>query len=322
MPEAFKAPLRERKVASLRSLNTEHYAFEEISAGITFGRARPEGAALSNTGIVELGGSTLLFDTSLTLHSARDILEASRAFTRRPPSLTVNSHWHLDHILGNQVFADRPIYASRRTIEILLEKRAELESELSQEKLESDIRGFERQRSAAPTEAGRSPYDAILRINRTLLQEVIDLRFTPPTTGFEKELHLPGDRQASLFTFGSGHTESDTMLFLAQDRVLFAGDLVVAENHPNLTSGDPEHWLTVLDHIDDMRPERIVTGHGPVGSLETVATMRDYLTAVLELAQKPEDPKIPERFRGWAEPDQFTQNVSYTRARFAAHEPK
>jgi cyclase len=322
VPGAFKAPPRGREVSNLRSWNTEHYAFEEISEGIIFGRARQEGAALSNTALVDLGQSTLLFDTSLTLHSARNILDASRAFTRRPPSLTVNSHWHLDHILGNQVFAERPIYASRRTIEILLEKRAELEGELSQKKLESDIRELERQRSSATTEAGRAPYDAVLRINRTLLQEAIDLRFTLPTTGFEENLQLPGDRQASLLTFGGGHTESDTILHLAQDRILFAGDLVVAESHPNLTSGDPRHWLTVLDHIDDLRPERIVTGHGPMGSRETVAMMRDYLTVVLELAQKPKDPKIPERFQRWAEPDQFTQNVAYTRTWLATHDPK
>jgi cyclase len=309
-------------VTNPRSLKTEHYAFEEISAGITFGRARPEGVALSNTGLVELGESTLLFDTSLTLHSARDILDASREFTRRPPSLTVNSHWHLDHILGNQVFADRPIFASQRTIGILLEKRADLEGELTREKLESDIQALEKQRGAASTEAGRAPYDAVLRVHRTLLQEVPDLRITLPTTGFEKELRLPGDRPASLLTFGSGHTESDTMLFLPEERVLFAGDLVVADSHPNLTSGDPAHWLTVLDHIDRLRPEQIVTGHGPIGTLDTVAMIRDYLNAVLEIARSPGDPRVPERFRRWAEPDQFTQNVAYVRTRSAAHGPK
>jgi cyclase len=309
-------------VTANRDLRTENYTFEEIGERIIFGRARSEGTALSNTGLVGVGDSTLVFDTSLTLHSARDILKASRVLTRRPPSISVNSHWHLDHILGNQVFADRPIYASRRTIELLLEKRAELEREITREKLEADIREFETQRSAASTEAGRAPYDAVLRIHRTLLEETAELRLTLPSTGFEGELQLPGDRPASLVTFGSGHTESDTMLFLAEDRVLFAGDLVVAENHPNLTSGDPEHWLAVLDQIDILRPERIVTGHGPIGSLDTVVTMRDYLTTILQLARQRDEPKIPARFRSWSEPDQFSQNVAYTRARLAAHGPK
>ncbi|MGA3021354.1 MAG: MBL fold metallo-hydrolase [Thermoplasmata archaeon] len=304
------------------TLRSEHYEFETIGDGIVFAGARREGTALSNTGLVDLGPSTLVFDTSLTLHSAQDIRSASLTLTHRSPSLCVNSHWHLDHVVGNQVFADRPIYASKRTIEILLEKRAEMETELSREKLEADIRELEGQRSTQSTEAGRAVYDAVLRINRMLLEETIDLRFTPPSNGFEEELRLPGERNASLLNFGSGHTESDTLLFLAKDRILFAGDLIVAQNHPNLTSGDPEHWLTVLDKIDDLRPERIVTGHGPMGSVETVAEMRDYLTTVRELARETGAPVIPTRFRSWAEPDQFTGNIDYIRSRSAAAGPK
>jgi cyclase len=307
---------------SARDLPSEHYTFEAIGEGIAFGRARPEGTGLSNTGVVDLGHSTLVFDTSLTLRSAREIHKASELLTHRPPTLTVNSHWHLDHILGNQLFADRPIYASQRTIEILLEKRAELTTELTPDKLEADIREFERQQSAASTEAGRRPYDAVLRINRAVLAEATELKLTLPSTSFEKELRLPGDRRATLLTFGSGHTESDTLLFLEQDRILFAGDLVVAENHPNLTSGDPAHWLVVLDRIEGLRPERIVTGHGPLGSLETVAAMRDYLTTVLELASQTGDPKMPSQYRSWAEPDQFTGNVAYARTRLAPKGPQ
>jgi cyclase len=321
-PTALKPPANAGTMTNAPAVHSEHYAFKTIADEITFGQARRDGTALSNTGIVNLGSSTLVFDTSLTLHSARDIRAASLALTHRFPSLCVNSHWHLDHVVGNQVFADQPIYASKRTIEILLEKRAEIETELSREKLEADIREFARQRSAQSTETGRAVYDAVLRINRMLLGETMDLRFTPPSTAFDEELRLPGERGASLLNFGSGHTESDTMLFLANDRILFAGDLIVAQNHPNLTSGDPEHWLTVLDKIDELRPERIVTGHGPLGSVETVAAMRDYLTAVLELAREPGDPMIPARFRSWAEPDQFAGNIAYVRARSATAVPK
>ncbi len=126
------------------SLPSENYTFETIGDGVTFARARRERTALSNTDLADLGRSTLVFDTSLTLHSAQDVHTASMALTHRFPSLSVNSHGHLDHVVGNQVFADRPMYASRRTVEILLDKRAEMETELSPEKLEAEIREFER----------------------------------------------------------------------------------------------------------------------------------------------------------------------------------
>jgi glyoxylase-like metal-dependent hydrolase (beta-lactamase superfamily II) len=210
-------------VANVPAVHSEHYTFETIGEGITFARARSEGTALSNTGIVDLGPATLVFDTSLTLHSAREIRTASLALTQRFPALCVNSHWHLDHVAGNQVFADQPIYASKRTIKILLEKRAELETELSRKKLEADIREFERQRSAQPTDAGRAVYEAVLRIHRRLLEETTEFQFTPPSIGFDEKLRLLGVRDASLLCFGSGHTESDTLLFLANDRIYLPG---------------------------------------------------------------------------------------------------
>jgi hypothetical protein len=96
---------------------------------------------------------------------------------------------------------------------------------------------------------------------------------------------------------------------------------VVSGNHPNLTSGNPEHWLTVLDKIDELRPEQIATGHGPIGSRETVAEMRDYIETMLDLAQKTGDGPIPARFARWAEPDQFSGNLAYVRGRSTAVGP-
>jgi cyclase len=292
---------------------TEHYAFETLGDGIHVGRARPEGTGLSNTGVIDLGGSTLVFDTSLTLRSAREIRENSITLTGRVPDLTANSHWHLDHMLGNQVFADGAIYASRRTIEILLEKRTELEGELSRERLAADIRDLERKREASTSGSGRTQYEAALRFNRALLEESLELKFTPPSKEFDGELRLPGRGDVRLRSFGAGHTDSDVILHSAEHRIVFAGDLVVSGTHPNLGSGDPGHWLTVLDRIEELRPERIVPGHGPVGSDETLGVMRDYLGAVLERADNTGSADMPERFRALGDPEDFATNVAYTR---------
>ena len=298
-----------------RHPTTENYAFETLVEGVWFGRARPEGTALSNTGIIDLGDSTLVFDTSLTLRAARDTRQAARALTGRAPSLIVNSHWHLDHVLGNQLFEDGTIHATRRTIEILLEKREELLHEICRERLEAEVRELEAQRATTGSEAGRARYDAVLRTHRTLLEETLERKLTAPTEGFARELTLPGDQPVRAVTFGAGHTESDAVLHLPRSGVLFAGDLIVLETHPNLTSGDPEHWLIVLDEIERLRPERIVTGHGPVGTVDALGTMRDYLETVLELAREPAEPPIPARFRAYTEPEMFAANVSYARSR-------
>jgi cyclase len=298
-----------------REILSDHYTFESLDDGITFGRARADGTALSNTAVIDLGATTLAFDTSLTLRSARDIQTAAISLTGRPVSVVVNSHWHLDHMLGNQLFAERPIYATRRTIEIVLEKRRENERELSREKLEEDIRALEETRDSATSDASRTYLEGIVRINRAVLAEALELRYTPPTTAFESELKLPGRLDATLLSFGSGHTDSDAVLFLRKSRILCAGDLLVADNHPNLRSGDPEHWLVVLDRIEALRPERIVTGHGPLGRPETIGEIRDYLQTVLRLARESGEPEIPSRFRSWGESGQFEENLAFVRSR-------
>jgi cyclase len=294
-----------------------HHTFEDLGEGITFGRARPDGVALSNTGLIDLGESTLVFDTSLTIQGGRAICAASQDRTGRFPTLAANSHWHLDHIMGNQVFADGPIYATKKTVEILLQKRAELEGELTQEKLETEIREFERQQKSAASEKGRAEYDLVLRINHALLAEVMELRLTPPNSTFDGELKLPGDSGACLISFGAGHTESDAILHLPKSRLIFAGDLIISGSHPNLSSGDPQHWLTVLDRIEGLKPERIGTGHGPLGGVETIAEMRDYLSTIVTLAQEPGTPEMPSRFRNLTEPSQFSSNVEYARSKVA-----
>ncbi len=295
------------------SRSSKHFAFEAIADGVRFGRARREGTALSNTTIVDLGDRTLVFDTSLTLEAAREIRAAALAATRRAPALVVNSHWHFDHLGGNQEFASAPIYATRRTREIVLDQRAEMEEELTPTRLGADLLRLEHEQRAAPTAAARAVYENALGLSRALLAEGPERRLTPPTATFEDELRLPGDRDVRLMTFGSGHTESDAILYLRKEGIVCAGDLVVAGTHPNLVSGDPRHWIEVLDRLRELRPRAIVTGHGPLGTDETIATMRDYLVTVLALARGPGTPEVPERFRAWPETDQFAANIARAR---------
>jgi cyclase len=253
----------------------------------------------------------------LTLGSAREIHAAAKRLTPRHTIFGVNSHWHMDHVIGNQVFDGQPIYATNRTVEILLEKRGEFEKELSPEKLRADVREYEEKQRAESSEFGREKYEFVLRINRALLGEVAEWRFTPASAGFDRDLKLPGGRGARLITFGAGHTESDAILLLPKSRIVFAGDLIVADAHPNLGSGDPVHWLQVLREIEALRPERIVTGHGPLGSPDTIRTMRDYLSAVLEAARGDGPAEVPSQFANWEDPETFAANVTYTRSRLA-----
>jgi cyclase len=297
--------------------SSAHYRFEPLSDGLTFAQARAEGGALSNSGLIDLGAGTLVFDTSLTPVAAEDLARAARAATGREPTAVANSHWHLDHLLGNQVFASLAIYATRRTREILDERGTALRSEISAETLMKDVRELEEKLRSATSEDARTYLASVLEMNRWVLRCAGSLRLTSPNRTFESRLRLPGSRGAELLSFGAGHTESDAVLHVPDAGLLFAGDLVVVGTHPNLLSGDPAHWIVVLREIAALRPERIVPGHGPVASAEALAAMEDYLATILAMAGDRRE-EIPARFRDLQGPDQFRANLEFVRGSGAA----
>jgi glyoxylase-like metal-dependent hydrolase (beta-lactamase superfamily II) len=73
------------------------------------------------------GDEALVYDTHISLAHARAVRE--RLAAEGATKLTVVlSHWHDDHIAGNEVFADCEILSNQTTAEILAEKREHIES--------------------------------------------------------------------------------------------------------------------------------------------------------------------------------------------------
>ena len=94
---------------------------------------------------------------------------------------------------------------------------------------------------------------------------------------FEEQLRIEG---ALVETLGGGHTESDAFLWF--EDTLFAGDLVVIQNHPWVGHGDTEHWIEILEAFEARGPRAIVPGHGPVGGAADIPPLRRYLEALLD----------------------------------------
>ena len=66
------------------------------------------------TGLVKVGPASVGVE-------ADDLLAAVRDLTGRTAALVVNTHWHSDHVSGNQVFAGAEILATPRTVELIAE---------------------------------------------------------------------------------------------------------------------------------------------------------------------------------------------------------
>ncbi len=266
------------------NFDSKHFRLQQLADGVWAAVALDSGGAMANAGIEDLGDRTLVFDTFMTPQAADDLRAAVERLTGRPVGWVVNSHWHDDHVRGNQVFAGAPIVATARTRELLAERGPELltrqreEGPAYQQRLEAQL---EREGDAVK----REELARQVALGREVLASLPALTPTLPNQTFDGKVVFHGPRRiAELMTFGGGHTESDALLHLPDDGILFTADLVVIDNHPWLGHGDPEHWLGILDRIDALGAWTIVPGHGPIGTAADIAPVRQYLADVGRLA--------------------------------------
>ena len=133
---------------------------------------------------------------------------------------------------------------------------------------------------------------------------------TAPTDVFAGELDLGAAR---ILDCGTGHSASDSVVWVAAERILFAADLLGVDSHLNLAHGDPRNWLANLDRLQVLAPERVVPGHGPPAGPETIPVARDYIETLLDLAARPGDHAMPDACAGWAFPEGFQQNIAALR---------
>jgi cyclase len=277
-----------------------HFRFEQVAAGAWAAIATDAGAAVGNAFVADLGGRSLVVDCGYTPAAARDLRGAAEELAG-PVELLVITHAHFDHYAGSQAFADVPILATERTrAEIaangparIAGLQAEMDTYLA-ELEERDAPDWEQQQGQA------------------IAAEIPGLTFTPPTEAFASDLDLGA---AKVIECGTGHSSSDSVVWMPEARVLFAADLISVDTHPNLVHGDPQAWLRILDRLDALRPERVVPGHGPPAGPEAIAGARTYIETLLALAGEPGDHDLPAAFAGWKFEEVFQQNIDALRTR-------
>jgi cyclase len=284
---------------------SHHFRLEELAPGVHAAVATDGGYALSNSAIVDLGGATLVFDTGLTPQSGADLARSAKALTGRPADFLVNSHYHHDHIRGNQVFANPRIIATNETWELIRTRGAQ---DVAEDRKEAKGRWEE-------LRAGTTP---VAEIDRALLRgwfrgivaSLPRLRLTLPNLTFDTELVLRGSRRtARVLSYGGGHSPSDAFVFLPDDRIAFLGDLLFHGFHPSINDGNPDNLVTILDRIAALRARTLLPGHGAPGGPHALADMREYVVGARRRAERhlragrPRKElahlEAPEKFRNW-----------------------
>lgn len=270
-------------------------------------------AAVGNAGIVDLGGRWLVVDTFISARAAADLRAAVRTLAGDEPLWVVNTHSHVDHVSGNEVFSDAAaIAATAATRDRLLEMAA---------RLPDRIVAAEAAAASAPVGDDADSERRRRELN-TRLQVMRQLHVVAPNATITDRLTLYGDRRrADLIALGTAHTTGDLAIHLPDDGTLLAGDVVVKRTMPALQDGNAIQWLVVLERLRLLGATTLLPGHGPVGDAATLDEMEDCLRALVaaagDLAMEPGEPRssIPERFEAWGGAARWSEAVGLVASR-------
>jgi len=302
-------------------MKSPHFTIQELSDRVYAAIAIDGGAAISNSGVIDLGEQVVVFDTFLTLQAARDLrLFVEEAFGR-PPQIVIDSHYHNDHIWGNQIFLpEAQIVSSSRTRTLITTEGAE-EYRYHKADAAQRLETLQAQYNAAADEHQKKQLLMWIGYHGGLVETLPHLTVTLPGITFNDRLELHGSkRKAELVTFEGAHTGSDTILYLPQESIAFMSDLWFVGCHPYLAEGDPQQLLKALREVSQTGAACFVPGHGPVGTIDDLNLMIEYVEHCLETAQalvneerydeeRVKGLPVPERFKNWALSQFYQTNI-------------
>jgi len=303
--------------------DSKHFRLQQLAEGVYAAIHMDGGAAIGNAGIVDLGDRTLVYDAFISPQAAEDLKTAAEVLTGRPVDAVIDSHWHNDHIWGNQVFdANTDIVSTEETRRLIIATRGHGAYDEFMAAAEANLEATRAQLEAAEGEGQRRQLAMWVDYHRTVVELKPILQIRPPNLTFLQRLAFHGpDRTAELIDFAGGHTESDAVLFLPQERIAFMSDLLFIGHQPYLGGGDPDMLVHILGAVSDLAPTLLVPGHGPVGTGESLAVMKQYVQTLDDLARKMvedgeaeesiDEMAVPEPFDDWLFGSFFPGNMHY-----------
>jgi glyoxylase-like metal-dependent hydrolase (beta-lactamase superfamily II) len=217
--------------------------------------ANYEGKTGGNVGIVIMDEAVAAVDAQYPISGA-DFRKSIETVTDRPVTHLLLTHDHGDHVLGNQAFDDCEIVSHKRLKEKMEDR---LRTDWAPGNLEKWLEDIKKNRP-----------------ERAWLHE--GLRIVLPTKVFEDKYELDG---IDIINLG-GHTDCSSVVYIPEDRVLFAGDLMFAKMFPwaGDPTADPDTWIEAFKKILEMDIENIVPGHGPLCNKDEVRTQLEWFETV------------------------------------------
>lgn len=158
----------------MRTIESQNFHVHELADGVFAALDNKQGVASSNSGIIDLGGKTLVFDTSESLQSGAELNHMAEELTGQPVTLIIISHKHTDHWMGNQEFPENVrIYSTPAANRGMQEEVEELKDIVSLEKAYGEALELNEKLLSTEQDETRIPViQSSLQRNRCALEEL------------------------------------------------------------------------------------------------------------------------------------------------------
>lgn len=220
------------------------FKLEKLGDGVYAAIGADGGKAGANAGFVVGEDGVAVIDTFEDPGAARELLAEIRRITPLPIRFVVNTHYHVDHVNGNDVFA-----AAGATILAHRNVRAWMRTE--------NLKWWGN------------------KIKPEMKARVESLKLPDMVYDSGVDLYL-GSRRLEVRSY-PGHTGGDSIVYVHDAGVVFCGDLFWNHHIPNLTDATTGAWTQTLDELGAYGAGRFVAGHGEPGTVLDLKAFRQYL---------------------------------------------
>ena len=207
--------------------------------------ANPKSNAGSNSGFIVGEDSVVVVDTFVTADAAKALLGEIQKLTKLPIKFVVNTHYHLDHVAGNGIFAETG----------------------------ASIVGHRNLRGWINTENLKFFGPAPKPEQKSMVEGLV-----APNVVYDSTLEFFLGLKHVLVRYYPGHTGGDSVVFVPDAQVVFTGDLFWRKTLPNLIDGTTDKWAETDARLAAQFPDaKFVSGHGDVGTADDVKDFAGYL---------------------------------------------
>ncbi len=224
----------------------------EVSEKI-FAYLQPDGSWwINNAGFFVGSKGIISIDSCSTARRTRDYLDTIASVSRQPIRTLVNTHHHGDHTFGNYLFDTATIIGHERTREDVLHYGLPFDAPIF-----------------GPVEWG-------------------PVELAPPFVTYKDEVKMwVDDLPVELHYVGQpAHTTNDSIVWVPERELLFAGDLLFNGGTPFLLMGSVAGAIDVLEKVLKAIPATtIVPGHGDVCGPELIDEVLEYLRFIMRVAE-------------------------------------